>query len=100
MILTHDSFAVNGSVSSSEEEEEEGEEVSQKSLRSFPLQIEKMNICQTHTKKTGWSRAVHLQGKVCNAQLQVSHFRESSRSDLLHPPAPMTNPDDEKQIRI
>lgn len=100
MILTHDSFAVNGSVSS--EEEEEREEVSQKSLRSFPLQIEKMNICQTHTqkKKQARSRAVHLQGKVSNAQLQVSHFRESSRSDLLHPPAPMTNPDDEKQIRI
>lgn len=97
MILTHDSFAVNGSVSSSSSSEEE---VSQKSLRSFPLQIEKMNICQTHTKKTGQLRAVHLQGKVCNAQLQVSHFRESSRSDLLHPPAPMTNPDDEKQIRI
>lgn len=100
MILTHDSFAVNGSVSSSEEEE-----VSQKSLRSFPLQIEKMNICQTRTQKKRPAEnrpveAVHLQGKVCNAQLQVSHFRESSRSDLLHPPAPMTNPDDEKQIRI
>lgn len=68
------------------------------------LPIEKMNICQTHTKKrpadNGPAEAVNLQGRVCHAQLQVSHFTESSRSDWLHPPAPMTNPGDEKQIPI
>lgn len=76
IILTHDSFAVSGFVSSEEE-------VGQKSPRSFLS----ANWKDEYTPDTQNRpvEAAHLQGKVCHAQLQVTHFRESSREWLTSP---------------
>lgn len=103
IILTHNSFAVSGSVSSQEE-------VGQKSLRSFlsaNWKDESTPDAPHQEKRKGKKRqtenrpvdAAHLQGKVCHAQRQVTHFRESSREWLTSPAGAHDEPRWWKTIR-